>query len=96
MPSGWVFIGEDGSSTLREYKLMYFSCENEKISILAKDCGKCEVRTHVFKKDDVFHYIGQVNVIDEYIFFNIGMPISAHTTRAMVSIHEPLNVQILQ
>lgn len=96
LPSGWVFIGEDGSSTLREYKLMYFSCENEKISILAKDCGKCEVRTHVFKKDDVFHYIGQVNVIDEYIFFNIGMPISAHTTRAMVSIHEPLNVQILQ
>ena len=96
LPSGWVFIGEDDSSPLREYKLMYFSCENEKISILAKDCGKCEVRTHVFKKDDVFHYIGQVNVIGEYIFFNIGMPISAHPTRAMVSIHEPQNVQILQ
>ena len=26
---GWVFIGEVGSNSLREYKLMYFSCENK-------------------------------------------------------------------
>lgn len=96
LPSGWVFVGGDSSNSFLEFNLMYFATESEKLTVLAKRCGEYELETHIFKKDDEFYHIGPINVIGDYIFFNIGRHISAHPTRAMVSIHEPQNVQILQ
>ena len=91
---GWVFIGEVGSNSLREYKLMYFSCENKELAILAKGCGDCEIETHIFKKDDVYYYISRIEIVGNYVFFKVGNSITSNT-KAMVSIYEPMNVKLL-
>ncbi len=91
---GWVFIGEVGSNSLREYKLMYFSCENKELAILAKGCGDRKIETHIFKEDDVYYHISRIEIVGNYAFFKVGDSITSKT-KAMVSIYEPMNVKLL-
>lgn len=91
--SGWIYLGEEVDSFSKfgfrigenKYSVYYFSFESKKTTILANGCGG---------DDHSKPQPNEILTIGNYVFFGLGRPVE-NSPKAMVSIYEPLKVQLL-
>lgn len=83
---GWVFVSSD-------YSLIHFSFRDNEAVILATDCGyDSEYRKHFWSTAETVHNVNSFHIIEDDVYFHIGSDYSS----ALVSIHEPMAVHMLE